>query len=121
VRNLLIVLVLFAAVGSGGLLAQSTKPVTLEWDCPSCAADEVTEFRLYESLACSDPTACNFSQVATIAVDQLSHQRAITLNTGKHWFYVTAVNWGGESGPSNVVQLNTNRPVPLIININRGN
>ena len=52
-------------------------------------------------------------------VGSLEHQTGLTIDTGKHWFYVTARNWAGESDPSNVLMANTNRPGPVLFRIRR--
>lgn len=115
-RELIVALALLAVgVFSCTVYAQTPKPVTFEWDCPDCALDEVEEFVFYESTVSANPATGNFQVVATIPVSQANYPTEIQLNTGRHWFYVTARNWAGESAPSNVVTINSQIPRTLIL------
>ena len=101
------------------MTGQSSKPITLEWDDPNPADTQVLEYVLYHSTQGSDPASGSFSEFARIEVGSLEHQTGLTIDTGKHWFYVTARNWAGESDPSNVLMANTNRPGPVLFRIRR--
>jgi hypothetical protein len=101
------------------LTGQSSKPITLEWDDPNPVDAQVLEYVLYHSTEGSNPTSDSFSEFARIAVGSLEHQTGLTIDSGKHWFYVTASNWAGESDPSNVLMINTNRPGPVLFRIRR--
>lgn len=115
-RELFVALALLAiGVFSCAAYAQTPKPVTFEWDCPSCAEDEVIQFNFYESTVSSNPASGTFTVIAMIPADEAQLPLELTLNTGRHWFYVTAVNEAGESVPSNVVTVQTQVPRALIL------
>lgn len=107
-----ILLAVFALVASV-VAAQTLKRITLQWDDPNTADVGVLEYVLYESTEGGDPQLNAFNEVARIPVGTLTSLQDITLDTGKHWFYVTAVNAAGESGASNIVAFNANRPVAV--------
>lgn len=110
-KAFLVLAVITALVLVGSyLFAQTTKQVTFEWDDPNTVDAGVTEYVLYESTVGSNPATDPFAEKQRIPVGSLTANSTLNLDSGKHWFYVTAVNWAGESGPSNVVLLNTNRP-----------
>lgn len=93
------------------------KPVTFEWDCPGCVEDGVTEFTLYESTDSITPGQGTWNVAATIPAAQLNAVAELTVNSGKHAFYVTARNTFAESNASNVVTVNTQKPRDLIFRI----
>ena len=108
-----VVLVAMAACSAYG----QQKPVTFEWDCPGCVDDGVVEFVLYESTDSVTPGQGTWSVAATVSAAQLNAQTELTVNSGKHAFYVTARNTFAESGASNVVTANTQKPRDLIFRI----
>ena len=98
---------------------QSSKPIALEWDDPNLSDAQVQEYVLSHSTEGSNPASGSFSEFAQIEVGSLEHQTGLTIDSGKHWFYVTARNWAGEREPSNVLMVNTNRPGPVLFWIRR--
>jgi hypothetical protein len=74
------------------LAGQSSKPITLEWDDPNPADAQVQEYVLYHSTAGSNPASDSFGELARIDTGNLQHQTGLTIDSGKHWFYVTARN-----------------------------
>lgn len=118
-REALTLLAIFlVAMFAGVVYGQNPnpKPVTFEWDCPTCGADEVEQFVFYESTVSGDLATGNFQVVAIIPADQAAEfPTEIPLNTGRHWFYVTGQNWAGESPPSNIVTVLTQLPRSMIL------
>jgi len=110
-------LVLFFTVGAVALC--QTKTLTFQWDDTNPADVQVTEYVFYQSDSGADPAVDTFTEIARIPVGTLQTAQALTVDTGKHWYYVTATNDMGESGPSNVVMVNTNRPLELNLQVKR--
>lgn len=75
-------------------------PVTLEWD----SKPGVATFKLYSSTDLAIPLA-NWTLLTNVPGTQTNV--TIQMNPGAMWFYLTASNFWGETGPSNI----TNTPV----------
>jgi cellulose 1,4-beta-cellobiosidase len=70
------------------------KKISLSWDASSGA----TSYNVYRS----DSSSGSFSNIAT-GVTSTGYSNTGLANGSTWWYYVTAVNSGGESGSSNVV------------------
>lgn len=113
-RRYLISVILAAAFAAVSVSGQTTKPLTLEWDNPAEAADGVVDYVLYQATAATGPWV---EAVVIPVANGRTVTRGLTIDTGRYWFRVTARNWAGESDPSNVLTVSTNRPLPVIIRI----
>lgn len=115
-KTILILFVCICFVFVSPIYSQTSKPIQLEWDDPNNADNNVLHHTLYEAKSSTGP----WTAIAQISVDNAAGrqvERGLVLDTGRYWFYVTASNWAGESGPSNIITISTNRPTPVIIRI----
>lgn len=96
-KYLLPFLLSFAALAVVPLPPRS---LSLAWDYPASAQSTDLVFKLYHSSDLSVPQT-NWLVLTNVAGTNL----AVTLSVipGAHFFYLTASNWWGESGPSNLV------------------
>ena len=85
--------ILLAALVLGGL-SMRADDVILEWN-PNDPAEQVTEYRVYESPSVNGP----WTQIASTSDTSVT----LDLQPAEHFFYVSAVNVWGESPPSDVV------------------
>lgn len=81
----------------------SAAELTLEWDKPQ-SAEQVTQYKFY----CST----NGANFALLSYTTNTFVTFTNFNPGAYQFYVTAVNFWGESPPSNILSTPAGKPTP---------
>ncbi len=94
----------------------TNEPVTLSWDYPAAERTPDLQFRLYHSTN-SDLPLYKWTALTNTAGTNCSI--TLSLQPGRHFFYVTAVNWWGESDPSNIASTPA-PPRSVFVSIRRG-
>lgn len=96
----LLFLTALLATASPALATLSTnEPVTLAWDYPAAEVTPDLKFNLYHS---DDPALPLQKWVLLTSVSGTNLTVTVRIEPGRHFFYLTAQNWWGESNPSNV-------------------
>jgi len=100
---------LLIALFTGQFFTQ-THTFTMTWDDPNPATAQVTKYFMYEKVADGA-----FEKVAEIDAGTLQFDETVSIGTGMHTYYVTAVSMIGlESDPSNELDIQTNKPLSLL-------
>ena len=91
----------FCAILCGLAICAGAVPVTLCWDAPPCQVDL---YKVYQAPKVEGPFVFIGGTTNT--------SYYLDLTPGAYFWYVTASNYWGESGPSNVT--NTPAPTPRV-------
>ena len=98
------------------LHAATNEVVTLAWDYPSAEVTNIAAFKVYQSEDVSRP----LREWPLLTNVSGALQVSFLLEPGRHFFFVTASNFWGESDPSNVASTPA-LPRSGVVSIRRGN